>query len=91
MERYSEDLNSWIRAFSDADWETELHWKHENFEYRFPNTKLIEEHHLFGPLALFNYYVGLFTDGNQFDHLKIFENYKNDNNFDFTDIKVQSA
>merc|ERR1712025_18250 len=41
---------------------------------------------MFGPLALFNYYTGLFTDGNQFDLLKIFENYENDN-FNFTEFR----
>ena len=64
-------------------------WEHENFEYRFENTQLMKEHHIFGPLALFNYYAGLFGNGQQLDLLKLKELHQNaENDFDLEDIKV---
>merc|ERR1712193_68838 len=42
-----------------------------NWENRFSGTHLSEEHKLLGPLALFNYYAGLFGNGTQLNLLEI--------------------
>lgn len=51
----------WMAAYDDGDWETEFHWDHENWDFRFAGTQLDKEHKLVGPFAMFNYYAGIAT------------------------------